>query len=286
MKYVYIDQNGKIFEDEDAGKKVMENNDHDYADPNKGIILVPEKRWGFAQLGEYNSWMQNKKSSDDRNFDHFKEFNQYDIIKNFYFDNAIELGCGPFTNIRIIGNICSIDKVSLLDPLINEYLNHPNCRYDKENLYLENMFFEKCAINGILFKIKKKCKIGKKIPINVLLPIPIEKMLTQEKYDLCVIINVLEHCYDLNLIFANILSILKPNGILIFHDKFYKSKDVFVESKFQFDIAHPLKPNKEIIMNFLDNNFTPLYKRFKNYNREWLGESLSNEMIYFIGKKT
>ena len=44
------------------------------------------------------------------------------------------------------------------------------------------------------------------VPIGRLVASPIEEMPLDRKYDLVVMENVIEHCYDAELVFANILS--------------------------------------------------------------------------------
>ncbi len=141
------------------------------------------------------------------------------------------------------------------------------------------------AIKCGILKARKRVSFGKKIPIKSLISSPIEKMSVSENFDLCIMINVIEHCYNLDLVFNKILSILKPGGIFVFHDKLYDGSYVAAESKFKFDAAHPLKPAKQKIEDFCSENFFPIYSHHKMYERYWLEEKISTDMLYFIGKR-
>src|SRR5206468_351317 len=106
-----------------------------YLDPKDGVVRVPKQRWQQAQRYERETWMvANTAASDDRNSAHYGGFRGYEALRGRTFLRAIELGCGPFTNLRLIGRTCTIAQCSLLDPLIKDYLNHPHCTYNRQML--------------------------------------------------------------------------------------------------------------------------------------------------------
>jgi hypothetical protein len=93
--------------------------------------------------------------------------------------------------------------------------------------------------------------------------------------------NVLEHCFDINLIFTKIISILEENGIFIFSDVYFSKSDIVKLCENTYDAGHPLRISKDTLESFLNNNFIRLYEQnFTGlYNQSWRNDK------YFIGKK-
>jgi 2-polyprenyl-3-methyl-5-hydroxy-6-metoxy-1,4-benzoquinol methylase len=254
MKKLYIDENITVFTDETAEKLLSENNDSIFFDKiTEGVHKVPVDRWNHAQKYEKKTWMGNQGAKDDRNFEHLQRFDSFKSLENFNLQNqnVIELGCGPFTNLRLITETLKVSNISLLDPLINDYLNHNNCTY-KNNL-LNN------------------------IPV-IIHNTPIESFETEKKFDIVIMINVIEHCYDVDLIFQKIIEILNPGGIFIFSDVFFN--DVYQLSLNLYDAGHPLRLSEKKLKEFL-KNFNTVYEQTysKLYSQDWRND------IYFIGKK-
>jgi len=199
----------------------------------------------------------------------------------------LEIGCGPFTNSRLISSICKINSCSLLDPLIDDYLNHPYCAYNKELLFSEKFPFVGKVIRKIIPNVYKyyRTVLSNKVKIVELLNYPAERLDTSRKYDLIVMINVIEHCYDLELILRNILDTTHNNSFFIFEDKFYNYKQVENELKISYDAAHPLKVDRRIIEEYLNDNFETVYKRIQTNSFVFEGEKVVWEDVYFIGAR-
>jgi SAM-dependent methyltransferase len=177
-----------------------------------------------------------------------------DYQKDRKIKTAIELGCGPFTNIRtIIDLLPDLEELHLLDPLINDYLDHPNCKY----------------------KNKKMSKFN-----VVTHNYPIEDFKTENKYDLVIMNNVLEHCFDIDKIFKNILDMLNPNGFFIFSDVYFEKEDVERMVNIIYDAGHPIRLSSSYMYDFL-NNFTEIYNLDLHglYGQDWRNDK------YFIGIK-
>ena len=194
-----------------------------------------------------------RKAHDDRNYFHAMNFHGYSSITGEKFKRGIELGCGPFTNMRIIRKIAHFREIHLLDPLLKYYLLHPNCKYQNQQMAGQAVILHPCLI---------------------------EQFSTHLKFDCVILINVLEHCMDVNLVFLKILDILDSGGKLIFHDRYYdRSNDISVE-----DTLHPIKIFSSTIIRFLQENFKTIFiKRVRmNYSSS---EIYNQESIYFIGEK-
>jgi hypothetical protein len=290
MKEYFIDENVKILTGQNAKKALEAKNDEAFISTNKGIIKVPLPRWKEAQRAEGVHWMKRGIGClQDRNDFHAASFDNYRVLRNNRFKNVIELGCGPFTNLRIIGTKCQITQCALLDPLIKDYLSHPFCSYTEKYLYLEaNGFFGR-LLRRIFpsFHRARQNTLHQRIPVSKILANPIESMPTDELYDMVILINVLEHCYDIPLVFQKALDIMTEDSMIIFHDKYYEHKEVVRMAKSAYDAAHPLKIDKSLIDEFLNKNFDAIYRNVQKHIEpvKWLGEILTWEEVYYIGTK-
>jgi SAM-dependent methyltransferase len=258
MNKLFIDKYIQVYQGIDAENLISAKNDSKYIEDG-AILKVDRDRWRDAQYYERKTWMENGLVfSDDRNYEHYQRFDSYRSIVDYQQSNkiksVIELGCGPFTNIRTILDILpNITELSLLDPLIDDYLSHPNCRYKNKQM-------------GNLGVTTYNC--------------PIEEFETNNKYDLVIMNNVLEHCYDIKKIFNNILNMLNTNGVFVFSDVYFNESDVERMVYQIYDAGHPIKISKTYMDDFL-SNFNSLYDVDLHglYNQDWRNDK------YFIGVK-
>jgi 2-polyprenyl-3-methyl-5-hydroxy-6-metoxy-1,4-benzoquinol methylase len=255
MEKIYITEDINVFSGQDAESRLNKNNDLKYVDSIEGgIHKVDYERWKIAQSYERKTWMENNLSvDDDRNIEHLERFSNYEQIDDLLKDknSIIELGCGAFTNIRFILPKMEVTKISLLDPLIEDYLNHPHCFYKNQKIKDFNIDIKNTSI---------------------------EELNVKEQYDVVVMINVLEHCFDVDEIFKKINSLLKNDGLFIFSDVYFDDVETMVKS--HYDAGHPLRVSKKKINEIL-NNYNPIFeKRFtKLYSQDWRND------VYFIGTK-
>lgn len=256
---IFVDSLHKVSFGPEAASRIDKQNDMLFYRSGKGVLEVDQKRWEEAQKYEKQAWMAEGglRRKDDRNNDHKKGFDGYRTLKGMQFESCIELGCGPFTNVRHILKKANCKKVLLLDPLINDYLTHPYCAYKNRRL-------------GKWF--------GKKVQ---LVNSPIENYRSQERFDLIVLINVIEHCFSIDQVFQKILSIMQPAGILVFNDKLIPKEKVETLLKNVYDTGHPLRVTEDIILNFLENNFKQLFRQDMPVKTIYGAE----KTIYYIGRK-
>ena len=108
----------------------------------------------------------------------------------------------------------------------------------------------------------------------------IEEFETNTKYNCVLINNVLEHCYNINIIFNKILNILNKNGILIFSDVCFAKSSILELCEKTYDAGHPIRISKDSIDLFLQQ-FKPLFHEeiYGLYNQPWRIDK------YFIGQK-
>ena len=258
MEKVFIDSDIKIFKGEEASKLLSEKNDKEFLKEGS-VKKVSDERWREAQEYEKNTWCFSpaRGMSTDRNEDHRSKFGGYRLL-NMYLKKPdikmIELGSGPFTNLRlIIPEIFKpISQVDLLDPLLDDYIKHTvNCTF--KDGYLS----------------------GRKVN---LINSPIEDFKVEGTYDLIVMMNVLEHCKDVDLIFEKILQMMDENSIFLFHDVSIDDNKVDELISNHWDCGHPILLSQSYIREKL-KNFKVIYK-----NADF---SEKNEMntFYYILKK-
>lgn len=291
-KYWFVDEDFNILEGEAAKKELEKTTDAKFLTKDNGIVQVSRERWNIAQQFERIGWMQKWVGSrDDRNLKHMAGFDYYACIKGLSFKHAIELGCGPFTNLRLIGRFCKVETCSLLDPLIESYLKHPNRSYNAR--WLNYGFVDEPQTgdpNQFFKKVTRRLKryvapiLQKKIPISSLFSTPIEEMPTDGKYDLIIIINVIEHCYDINLVFDNIMKIALPNAILVFQDKYYDHQQVeqMVQGHY-YEAGHPLMVDRKVLDKFL-GNFKPLFRNVVREEITHIPGFTGYDSLFFVGQ--
>jgi hypothetical protein len=111
---------------------------------NQLMDRVEHERWTIAQRWERDHWIRNHRAlarygknyvwrllsllgivekyrGDDRNRWWKEAFQNYQALPS-RLDNALEVGCGPYTNLRLIREVCKPNHIFLSDPLIRTYV--------------------------------------------------------------------------------------------------------------------------------------------------------------------
>jgi len=130
-------------------------------------------------------------------------------------------------------NIATID---LLDPLIKDYLLYsPNCTY-KSGLIGHNV----------------NC-IGSTI----------EEFFVYRKYDVVVMINVLDHCFNIDLIFEKIYEMMNEGALLVFSEKVRKNDEDIKNSLTDiYDAGHPIRISENYLNDKLKSYKILYLKQF------------------------
>ena len=127
-------------------------------------------------------------------------------------------------------------------------------------------------------------KISPKLAIKHFIPEPIEEMAVPEKFDLIIMINVIEHCRDAYSVFDKIKKLADKQAVFIFSDKYYYLDQISARVKNHlFDAGHPLLIDRGVIENFLHDNFETIYEKVKFKEFEVNGMNLGYDSVYFIG---
>ena len=291
---LYIDENVTIHEGEDAARRLEARAADTAVDPREGVARVDQARWEEAQRYERRTWMQlGRRAASDRNEYHRGRFGGYAALEGMRFRRGIELGCGPFTNLRLILERCRIDEVVLLDPLIRDYARHPFCRYRGGRLggllhehparFVSYALHPARAIRSKRNDLRVGGWFGR--PVTQVASM-IESFETKERFDLVVMVNVLEHCRDAHAVFARIDGMIEPGGILVYHDKVYDAGRVRELLSVLYDAGHPLRVDRSVVDSFLESRFEPLLRREHPVHEEFRGVRLEHPELYFIGRKT
>jgi len=225
---LFIDSPVNVLTGDAARVKLATTNDAAYLTEGKGVLSVPLERWQAAQAYERATWLTHGLMlTEDRNAEHAAMFDGYKALPDDL-GSIVELGCGPFTNMRYILPERKHTFAVLADPLANAYrANHPNCTY----------------------------KDGKLEGFGVsIVTSSIEEYRTIWMFHAIIMINVLSHCVDARKVFAWIDDHIAPDGYLVFHEP---ARDIDVHS--HFDAGHPLSYTQSVIDEFLEG-YAQVYK--------------------------
>jgi SAM-dependent methyltransferase len=239
---------------------------------------VTQERWQDAQKWEEHHWVNaqrmraryfkniiwrafssfgvvDKYRGDDWNFWWRKQFDEYKFLPGTV-ENAIEVGCGPYTNVRLMLDRCSIKHLVLSDPLIRTYVRF--------KLTFVREMYQKAA-----------CMLDD----HALEELPF----APNYFDLAVMINVLDHVQDAGRCMENLTKILRPGGWLIIGQDLTDEEDLNALKNDPGATGHPIKLDHAWFDLYLQN-FQPTLK--KVLNREQSREPHQHYgALIFAGRK-
>ena len=186
------------------------------------------------QIWRVLSWLglKPRHRGDDSNNWWYEKFEHYSFLPP-HMDSAIELGCGPFTNMRLILKACTPAHVVLSDPLIRTYVNFPLAfvadMYQRAACMLDDHPIEDCPY-------------------------------ASDYFDLVVMTNVLDHVQDADACLRQAVRITKPGGFLIIGQELSDQKDAEIIQKDPGVIGHPILVDHLWLDGHLAA-FTPVLKK-------------------------
>lgn len=228
-------------------------NDHD--SNCRACDCVERERWGQAQSWEEAFWIRTEKTrarygknliwrmlswvglkprfrGDDSNLWWKEKFSQYSFLPATV-GNAVELGCGPYTNMRHILGVCTPGHLVLSDPLIKTYVNFPltfvHHAYRTAFCMLDDHPAEDCPFADGYF-------------------------------DLVVMINVLDHVRDADACLRAASRITAPGGFLILGQELSDAHDADAMKDDPGQVGHPIRVDHHWMDERL-HGFEPVIKR-------------------------
>lgn len=143
------------------------------------------KNWAWKVL--HALALVDKYRGDDDNQWWASCFDNYQFLPK-QVDNMIEVGCGPYTNVRFVERACKPAHLVLSDPLIRTYVKF-NMTFVKEAYKNCFCYFDDHPIESLPFK--------------------------DNYFDVVIMINVLDHVQDALVCMDTVTRIVKPGGYFI-----------------------------------------------------------------------
>lgn len=175
------------------------------------------------------SWWQSARGMPERNKQQIIAFDYFRALPNDLGD-VLELGSGPYTKTRLILEQDepkqTVKSVTLVDPLLDEYLSNPNITtsFDRKELCVKN-----------------SC-----IPVTLLSSTAEALDPNQRQYDTIILVNTLEHTENAVTILHNIYHLLKPRGILVFGEEYATRMQLETA-----DACHPIRIQRRLFDEYL-----------------------------------
>lgn len=235
-------------------------------------------RWKTAQVWERDHWIRNHKAlghygknfiwqflswfgvvekyrGDDRNYWWARHFENYAFLPANV-ENALEVGCGPYTNMRLIRKVCAAKHLFLSDPLIRTYVGF-------KMTFVRDMYLGGgCSLDDH----------------------PIEELPFADGYfDLCVMVNVLDHVQDAGKCMRNLIRLLKPGGYFVIGQDLTSGQDLEkIPSGVQ--IGHPVTVNEDWFSAFLNDSLETCFRKVLRSEEGWAPEFHYGTLLY-AGRK-
>lgn len=218
------------------------------------IQKIDNNRWKKAQEFELEFARMTIESDDDWNQWWYEKFDRYSTLRKRHFENVLEVGCGPHTNIRYILPEITFDKIWLEDPLIQFYISYNLTKSNTFVNYLKTKF-RKRRMNYLL-KIFSDVEVKVDLSSSKLEDLPYKDHLM----DLIVCVNVLDHVNDYDQCMNEIFRVLKKDGILILGQDLSNEEDLVHCPESYSDIGHPIKVDHPLIGKTLDGEYKRLFE--------------------------
>lgn len=197
-------------------------------------------------------------AGDDWNFWWKEKFDNYRLLPA-HISRALEVGSGPYTNLRLISKLKKIDEMHCLDPLMDLYRS---------------------------FKLNWLAEVAKKRKIFTYIDKGEELKFPDNSFDLVVCNNVLDHVQDSNRCLSEIHRVLKPGGYFVFGQDLSDEEDIARQRREDRGfIGHPIKLHEET----LDALLKGLYEiKMKNVLSRAAGRNPKHHYgtYLFIGTKS
>ena len=206
----------------------------------KFVKVFPTKRfWQYLKFRDFYC-------GDDWNFWWAEQFDWYKDLPNVF--NSLEVGCGPYTNTRLISKVIKIRGRWLSDPGIQEYRTFNATWMDWQAW--RSLYFDDSKLEKLNF--------------------------TDNCIELLICINVLDHVEDVEKCFSEIYRVLKKGSYFVF------GQDLVVAPT-EGDPYHPIRLD-ETYLNEKLKSYQIVLKKVLTSKESRDATRCSGTYIY-IGKK-
>jgi SAM-dependent methyltransferase len=215
-----------------------------------------------AQACETSFWRNRVKPM--RNQDQALAFDSFHSLPQDL-GHVVEVGAGPYTKIRLIleesNNQNHVQSITLVDPLLDEYMSNPNISTSYSNGKL-------CLPNESCIPTTLHSTMG-------------ESPLPACHFDTAILVNTLEHCSNAIAVLNNVYRSLKCEGILIFGESFATDRQLRGNDK-----CHPIQPTKVFLEEYLDE-FSSMYLLEPTAGEQVIGiiNGGARQSLYAIARK-
>ncbi|MEI8061976.1 MAG: class I SAM-dependent methyltransferase [bacterium] len=247
------------------------------------IIKTTEPEWIDAQKYEQHTWVINNKRNsfpklvlkflralkkpkyffqllqfkdfycgDDWNFWWMEKFNHYKDLPS-HFNKALEVGSGPYSNIRLISKLKNIKEIVCTDPLMDIYKD---------------------------FKMTWVSSMAKKSKIKALSGMCEKIDFPDGDFDLVVCNNVLDHVLDAEKGLLEMHRVLQTGGYFVFAQDLTDKKGIEDEEKRE---GHPIRLDHNFLDNLLGDKYEPVFKKILSREESRVPEYYGTYLL--IGKK-
>lgn len=243
-----------------------------YSHQEYGVTVIPKTIWYAAQEQEGAVW-KGVGGNNDRAPEHITAFNKYQDVASRQLGDVIEVGSGPWTQSRFLFKtvpdvVPTVQSFTVYEPGADFYINNvKTCAYKDRT--------------GLLIPYSPT-KDSYKFPLHII-GTGGESLLDHPKrYDTLVSINVIEHVQNAYSYLTGLHKVLKPGGLLIFHDRYFDDPN---EGNCVLGVNHyhPIRITRMVLDIFLDL-FEEVYLNTKPTPRMVEG-GCNEKPIYFIGIK-
>jgi ubiquinone/menaquinone biosynthesis C-methylase UbiE len=180
-------------------------------------------------------WYWDFYAGDDWNFWWKRAFEDYKVLPPS-FNKALEVGCGPYTNMRLLYKVRKIGEMHCLDPLMDLYLSF------KHNWL---------AVQAKQGKVHTYKSQGEKLAF------------ADSTFDLVICNNVLDHVENAEACLDEIYRVLCPGGYFIFGQDLSNEEDLEMQKEKErgFFVGHPIKLHHELLDQMLNLRYDAKLKK-------------------------
>lgn len=216
------------------------------------ISRVDRARWEEAQAWEREAQINYIiGKGDDFNDWWSEQFDDYRVLHGKQFNNVLEVGCGPHTNIKNILPLIKYQRIYLEDPLIQTYLSY----------YLNKPFIGRVAGELAGHKPNFVLQLLKSAASVDFSSAPLESLpYDDDSMDLVVCINVLDHVQDFEKCMAEMKRVLSKDGLLVIGQDLSDKSDMERCPESYEDVGHPIKTDHYTINEPLKGYHREFYR--------------------------